>query len=827
MELSEGRLLKERYRVIHKLGKGGMGTAYLVEDLGEDGQPWRKCVAKVSMLDSEAHGKQFEREARILATLNHSNLPKVYDYFVDNGCPCLIMEYIEGKTLDELAEAKGVGKPFKVDQVLRWANDLLDALDCLHSQRPPIIHRDIKPQNVCITHTGEVVLLDFGIARRLDHTHTHTGAQARSRFYSPIEQWTAESVGSYEFLQQYLQELRAEGFGTGPYSDIYSLGATLYFALTLLDPPDACLRKIEEGLRPIRDLNPDVPDYMVRALGRALAIDPRSRCQTVTELRQLLRLPTSGPADRITKIAVETNVQIVGPSVKIDAGKRGLMRPLALAIGVCVILLVVVAGLILSDWIGPILATQTIPTEVSVVRHVTPTPTDTATVVPPTTKPVSTSTPFFSPTASPTLLPTSSPPPTLTPSPTATVVPTPTSTPFFTVSDGRLDVYAGPGEVYGTLGQVQEGDKLPIRGRSEDGEWWQVGYLGWEGWVEAQSPIANIDAEALPVVETPPPPAITSSEKPLAQCDLIADHSYFFAVWRQENVGARLGCPLDEVQNIGSTSELFQQGFMYWREDLRRIYVVYNDGHWQKFTDTWTPDQSEPTDYSPPVGLDVPKRGFGKVWREELGGPWAAIGWATEEEWGMKTSVQDFEHGVILEIGPSIYSFYVDDMTWKKHQLHPPPGKFSPINAFGQVWYEGQLRQVLGWAIAGEGLTFAAEQFFEQGVMFWRKDTDQIYGLIQDGSWRVYEGTWKEGMDEYSCPEVAECNTPPTPKRGFGEIWCLHMGGPNAAIGWAKTEEEGYDALWQAFEHGLIWQGRDGKVYVLYETGTWQMYPLP
>ncbi|GAB4546116.1 MAG: hypothetical protein Kow0063_40380 [Anaerolineae bacterium] len=283
MSLDEGNILDNRYRVIRPLGEGGFGAAYLVEDqrLG------RQCVAKASTMYDTAHRSQFEQEARLLATLDHPNLPEVYDYFFDGGRPYLIMQYIEGATLDRLKEDRSA--PFEVDQVLRWADDLLDALIYLHSQKPPIVHRDIKPSNVCITPAGVAVLLDFGIARRLDQASTQTGARAHSMHYAPIEQYPAEAMGSYSILQTYLEELRAAGVHTGPYSDVYSLGATLYFALTLLNPPDACLRRLGESLRPVRDLNPDVPDFLVKALDRALALDPRERLQSATELRGLLQ----------------------------------------------------------------------------------------------------------------------------------------------------------------------------------------------------------------------------------------------------------------------------------------------------------------------------------------------------------------------------------------------------------------------------------------------------------------------------------------------------------------------------------------------------------
>lgn len=283
MALHEGMKLRDRYEVLRALGEGGMGAAYLVQDevLG------RRCVIKEVLMHDTTNQGQFEQEARLLAGLQHQNLPVVYDYSFEGGHPYLIMQYIEGATLDRLKEGRSA--PFDVDEVLRWANDLLDALVHLHGQEPPIVHRDIKPSNVCITPQGTAVLLDFGIARRMDRTSTRTGAQAHSMHYSPIEQYPAETIESYSTLKQYLDELKAANVHTGPYSDVYSLGATLYFALTLLDPPDACLRQLGETPRPIRELSPDAPGFLVDAVERAMIVDPRQRCQTADELKQLLQ----------------------------------------------------------------------------------------------------------------------------------------------------------------------------------------------------------------------------------------------------------------------------------------------------------------------------------------------------------------------------------------------------------------------------------------------------------------------------------------------------------------------------------------------------------
>jgi serine/threonine protein kinase len=171
-----------------------------------------------------------------------------------------------------------------------------------------------------------------------------------------------------------------------------------------------------------------------------------------------------------------------------------------------------------------------------------------------------------------------------------------------------------------------------------------------------------------------------------------------------------------------------------------------------------------------------------------------------------------------------------------KHPTHvqvmparPSPGTSEPVGVFGQIWHEhSETRRKLGWATGEENTTFGAEELFERGVMFWREDMMLIYVLAQGGKWQTYEaGKWQEGMDEYSCPEVAPRDTPPTPRRGIGKIWCEQLGGPEAEIGWATNDEEGYYAHWQNFEHGFMWGGHDGYIYVFYDDNTWQSYPHP
>ena len=286
MPLHEGMTLAKRYVVLRPLGEGGMGAAHLVKDE----RLHRHCVIKeVLTLDPTSQG-QFEREAQLLANLHHPNLPEVHDLLLDEGAPYLVMQYVEGMTLDRLqAERSSL---FEIHDVVKWAQELLEALRYVHGQEPPVIHRDIKPQNVCITPQGSAVLLDFGIARRLDESRTSTAARAFTYGYTPIEQYPEDELRSMPSVCRYVEALRAKGIRTGPYTDVYGLGATLYYALTLLPPPDACLRVLGEELRPIQDANSDVPDFLAAAVKKALEVHPLERFQSATDILDALQPET-------------------------------------------------------------------------------------------------------------------------------------------------------------------------------------------------------------------------------------------------------------------------------------------------------------------------------------------------------------------------------------------------------------------------------------------------------------------------------------------------------------------------------------------------------
>jgi serine/threonine-protein kinase len=244
--LEPGTVLNKRYRIIQLLGQGGFGTVYRAWDLT----------------------RQFFREATLLANLAHSNLPRVTDHFIMRAQgEFLVMDFVEGEDLQ--AKIDRSGGPLPETLVLPWFKEVCDALLYLHNQQPPIIHRDIKPANIRITSAGKAMLVDFGIAKIYDpQTKTTMGARAVTPGYSPLEQY---------------------GHGaTDTRSDIYSLGATLFAALTGQDPPESVQLITNKALLSPRSLNPHISVRLEKTILKAMELRPEDRFQSVTEFYHAL-----------------------------------------------------------------------------------------------------------------------------------------------------------------------------------------------------------------------------------------------------------------------------------------------------------------------------------------------------------------------------------------------------------------------------------------------------------------------------------------------------------------------------------------------------------
>src|SRR5918999_3513080 len=215
--IAPNTVLQNRYVVLEQIGQGGMGAVYVATD-----QRFGSTVAlKETFCDDPALRKGFEGEAHRLNRLRHPALPRVSDHFGEGAGQFLVMEFIPGDDLAAMLEKRG-GAAFPLEQVLLWADQLLDALDYLHTHEPPVVHRDIKPQNLKLTSRNQIVLLDFGLAKGTPLEMTSTSSNSSIFGYTP----------SYAPLEQ------AQAAGTDQQSDIYSLAATLYHLLTGRKPVD-------------------------------------------------------------------------------------------------------------------------------------------------------------------------------------------------------------------------------------------------------------------------------------------------------------------------------------------------------------------------------------------------------------------------------------------------------------------------------------------------------------------------------------------------------------------------------------------------------------
>lgn len=294
--LAPNTLIQNRYLVVHLIGKGGMGEVYLAVDqrLGSAVALKRTYYAGDEML-----GAAFEREAKILARLRHPVLPKVSDHFGDNGDQYLVMEHISGDDLSSRLES--AGKAFPTSWVMFWADQMLDALSYLHSHEPPIIHRDIKPQNLKLTDENHIVLLDFGLSK--DSTGQTVASQPGK----------SGSVVGYTPHFASMEQIR--GTGTDARSDIYSLSATLYQLASNTVPVDALTRAdamlggAADPIVPLSIVNPEISPAVSNVILKGLEVSRDKRFASAAEMQRALRTAHSQIQGQMS---AETQVFTVG-----------------------------------------------------------------------------------------------------------------------------------------------------------------------------------------------------------------------------------------------------------------------------------------------------------------------------------------------------------------------------------------------------------------------------------------------------------------------------------------------------------------------------------
>ncbi len=269
-------MIQNRYLIVQLIGKGGMGEVYLAVDqrLGSAVALKRTYFAGDEML-----GNAFEREARILARMRHPVLPKVSDHFGEGDEQFLVMEHISGDDLSKRLESSQ--KPFPLSWVLFWADQLLDALSYLHSHEPPIIHRDIKPQNLKLTDENHIILLDFGLSK------SSTGQSISNSGSS-----TGSVVG---YTPHYAPMEQIRGIGTSPRSDLYSLSATLYQLMTNAVPADALSRAdsmlngMSDPIRPPCEVNPEISQGVSDVILKGMEVSQEKRYANARDMQKVLR----------------------------------------------------------------------------------------------------------------------------------------------------------------------------------------------------------------------------------------------------------------------------------------------------------------------------------------------------------------------------------------------------------------------------------------------------------------------------------------------------------------------------------------------------------
>ncbi|NTW08596.1 MAG: serine/threonine-protein kinase, partial [Anaerolineaceae bacterium] len=321
MALQPGETIHKRYRVESIIAQGGMGSVYLARDLSLDIQ----VAVKENLGGTESYARQFRREGTVLAGLVHPNLPRVTDHFVsETGSQFLVMDYIAGEDLREMIKRLD---SLPEEFVIRVGITISDALTYLHTQHPPILHRDIKPGNIKISPDGEIFLVDFGLVKVMQGSGaTTTGAQSLTPGYAPPEQY---------------------GGGTDQRSDIYALGATLYAALTGKIPEDGISRAMGNSrLTPIANHRREVSLNLAEIIEKALAVEPEKRYQNAAQFQAALldAMPASEPTQDLAAVSPTVSQERGNTIGNNKQSKRSLRQLLGITIAVILFIVLVASA---------------------------------------------------------------------------------------------------------------------------------------------------------------------------------------------------------------------------------------------------------------------------------------------------------------------------------------------------------------------------------------------------------------------------------------------------------------------------------------------------
>ena len=309
--LTTGTILQDRYRIMARLGQGGMGAVYRAWDMRLNVAAALKEMTPQPGLDPQTLvelRRQFQQEAMVLARLNHPHLVRVTDFFEEEDNTYLVMDFVDGESLADRISRQGA---LPEQDTLVWAGQLLDALTYCHGEG--VIHRDIKPQNIIIRPNGRAVLVDFGLVKLWDP-------------YDPRTKTAMRGMGTPEYAPP--EQYETDMGHTDARSDIYSLGATLYHALAGQAPPTATLRMAApEQFVPVRTLNPHASPTTEAAVLRAMELARSQRWSSAGEMAAALGIsPPTTPAQPTARVApqprhAKTQVISTGISDAIPAAR--------------------------------------------------------------------------------------------------------------------------------------------------------------------------------------------------------------------------------------------------------------------------------------------------------------------------------------------------------------------------------------------------------------------------------------------------------------------------------------------------------------------------
>ena len=287
--LKVGTLLANgKYRIDQYLASGGFGNTYVATDLAFDekvaikelfikgvcGRTADASEISISLSENQrtfkAQQEKFRKEARRIRKLNNPHIITVHDLFDENGTSYYVMDFVEGESLS--ARLKRTNKPMSESELMLLLPQILDALECIHKEG--IIHRDISPDNIYLCSDNNAKLIDFGTARNVNEEKTCSIIIKKG--YAPPEQYMTSGK-------------------QGAFTDIYALGGTIYRALTGKVPTDALERVHGEIISTIKQLEPDAPEYVSKAVAKAMSLDESERFQSVIEFKEALKEPNLTP----------------------------------------------------------------------------------------------------------------------------------------------------------------------------------------------------------------------------------------------------------------------------------------------------------------------------------------------------------------------------------------------------------------------------------------------------------------------------------------------------------------------------------------------------